>query len=256
MKIAISAAAAALIVGTAAAWAQPDPTAPAASAAAPAPAINYVSPCTKPKTEATPAIPNPATVKPSESAKANREYSAWHATVQAFTACKKAELDGIQAQVKQEQEKSPFGRQIIEYNAHLDSYEKGLADFKATTIPVPGVDPKKLKKPGATCPTPPAVAPAPIPTLNVAEAKKSEISKAQKAFGEWMEPRYVYLTCAEAELKGKGAETDAAVAPLKAKYDAAFADYKTVSDQAKVVTDKWNAFAVAYNARLKAAAGN
>jgi hypothetical protein len=71
-----------------------------------------------------------------------------------------------------------------------------------------------------------------------------------------MEPRYIYLMCTEAELKAQGSETDAATAPLKAKYEAAFADYKAVNDSAKVFQDKWNAFAAAYNARIKAAAGN
>ena len=248
-------AAAAFMAAAAAPAFAADPAAPAAGApaAAPAPAINYVSPCKHPALEPYPVIPDAATAKNSDIARANKAYTTWNVPVKAFTECKRKELEDNAAAVKAQQAASPFGKMLEDYNAGMTEFDKGTADFKASGVPVTQLVGAPIK-PGAACPPKPAAAPAPIPTMDAATAKKKDIKSAQEAFNSWAAPRYVYLKCREGELKTVGTQADLSLSPLKAKQDAIYADYEGVNNAVKAFNAKWDGFAKAYDARMKAAA--
>jgi hypothetical protein len=254
----LAAAALLTVMGAGSAWAAGEDapaasTAPPPAAAAPAP-IPIDTVCPRSMLAPKPNIPDPATVKNSGIAKANGEYKLWNDKVNAFVQCKNKELDAIEGQFKAQEDQSPVLAKKAEYDRVLATWEKGIADYKASGYPLPGFT-KDNSKPG-NCPASPGVANAPIPTLAFADAKKKDVKAAQATFLEWGQPRQAYLRCTAEEINSKIPELNAQTAPLRAKHDAIIADYNEVKAMDTTVRKAWDDFGKAYKARIRGAAGN
>jgi hypothetical protein len=248
-------AAAALMAAVAAPAFAADPAKPSAPApaAATAPAAAYVSPCKHPPLEPYPIIPDAATAKNSDIARANKSYATWVGPINVFADCKTKELQDLQVVIRGTRASSPEGRALDEFNGVVEPFNAATDAFTKTGVPLPTLK-VQLKKPGEKCPPVPDMTPAPIPQLDPATAKKSDIQSAQNVYGEWAGPRYVYIKCQEAQMKPLQEKLTGQLAPLIAKQDAIIADYDSINVPRKAFNLKWDAFGKAYDARMKAAA--